>query len=624
MSGHGLNLADTVVNDEQRVYIAERARGGAAMVGLNSAPVHADAHHFGEQSLALYSDEVVPGLTRLAQDVHEAQSLLFAILWHGGHNVPFRAGQAPVAPSPMPGVWTGDVPRSLQADEIRKLARSYGHATRRCREAGLDAVEVQTGSDYLLGSFLSPTLNRRNDRYGGSLENRVRAVREVLEHVREAAGDDMAVGVRTSAAHLIPTDPDGYGLEHSVPSMRLLTELGLCDWVSVIVGSHYAPDQLVPPMDLPRGNAVEWARAFRRELTVPVIVAGRIRTPSEAEDILSDGAADIVAMARSWIAEPDWIVKVERGEENRIRPCVSCNQGCWETVMRGGVGTCIANPSAARELELPTPSPTRSARQITVVGGGPASLEAARILALRGHDVLLCEQRDRLGGELLLAGLAPHRAELLALVSWWEGELKELGVEILLNTRLDPSDARDANELVWAVGAEPGGTGVWRRRPQLVAGIPGTEGLAHGRDLMRDGLTVAGRVLVIDEEGGWPAVSLAEHLAARATVTHVVVACADVAFGGPQLEFTLEASRVARRLAEAGVEVAPSTLVAAVDNGRATSVAGTEIGTFDAIVLSTGTIAPELPDGELAVGDCVAPRGIWAATNDAARLARAL
>jgi len=485
-------------------------------------------------------------------------------------------------------------------------------------------VEIQTAADYILGSFLSRTLNRRTDEYGGSLANRVRVVAEVLEAVREAVDTTIAVAVRTSSAHLIATDPDGYSIEESIGAMRLLAERGLVDWISVLDGSYWSATQIIAPMTAPRRGGEASAAAFSAAgLGVPIITTGRIRTPVEAEELLAAGHADVVALGRTLLADPQWAEKALAGSVDRIRPCVSCNQACWGSFSVGAPVSCIVNPAAGNEQSLPAPVRAATPRHIAVVGAGPAGMEAARVAAERGHRVTLYEASDDLGGDMHLAARAPHRQELSLALEWWARELERLGVDVRMRTRVD-DDPADADATVWAVGAAPGVGAVWRLRPSLVDGIPGCVGFPHGRDVMAGRALVAGRVLVIDEEGGWPAVSLSEWLAARDEVTHVTVATTASALGDPALLHTLEIFEVAPRLAAAGVVTVPGAIVLSVDHGHAELLGGSRLGPFDAIVMSTGTVAPELDDEALAVGDCVAPRGFWSATTDAARLARSI
>ena len=625
MSAHGMSSSDASGGVSPRLhnYVATRAQGGASMVGTESVPVHASS---GNKFLnvRLYSDEVVPSLRKLADAVHAAGSKMSVTLWHGGHNVSYIEGQSAVSSSPIPNI-ARETPRSITAAEIRELIAAYADATRRCREAGLDAVEVQTATSYLLGSFLSPAMNHRKDAYGGSFENRIRIVLEVCEAVREAAGPDMAVGVRTSTSHHIPYAPVDYKLEESVAAMKRVADAGLVDWVSVLSGSRWAPHETMPPMHVKRNQLSDEAKQFKAAIKVPVIVAGRIRSPADAERMIADGCADIVAMARTWIADPEWANKVIEGREDLIRPCMSCNQGCVAFVYRQIPGTCVLNPTAGREGELPlNPPPAAKPKKIAVVGGGPGGMEAARVAAARGHRVTLYEAEDRLGGQMRVASEAPHRAEMKDALTWWENELRQRQVDIRLGTRVESVNSLDADEVVWALGSDPGSTAIWRLRPWLQEGIPGSENLPFGREVITGEKQVAGHVLIIDEEGTWSAISLAETLAGRKEVTKVSVATTEAVWGEAELTFTRELPAVTARTRAAGIETVTSAVVEEVIGNRVRTRDGRELGPFDAIVLATGSVARPFPEGAKAVGDCLSPRGIWAVTLDAARLARTL
>jgi 2,4-dienoyl-CoA reductase (NADPH2) len=622
--GHSMWLGENgAIDDRYRAYLVARARGGAALVGIESAPIHPTSV-MSDRQIRLWEDAVVPGLKRTADDVHAAGGKVSIILWHGGHNISHFGGRVPLAPSPIPSPVSGDIPKAMTEDDIEEILAAYVSAARRCAEAGIDAIEVQTASDYLLGSFLSPKLNRRTDRFGGSLENRARFPVMVLEAVRKVVGPSFGVGVRTCIEHIIPSDPGGYGPDESLAAMKYLNERGLVDWVSLMTGAHWDFAEMISPMNFPRAQIAEQAAAFKKHLTVPIIVAGRIRTPQEAEAIIAKSQADVVAMARTFIAEPDWGVKAKRGDVDRIRPCMSCNQGCLGLVHRGQAGGCVINAAAGREAEVPAPERAANPLRVAVVGAGPSGLECARVAAERGHAVTLYEARDTLGGAMRLAAEAPHRQEMKLPLAWWERELRHLGVSIKLNTRIIDPLALGADKVVWAAGAAPSPQMVWRMRPGLVDGIPGTAGLAHGRDILAGRATATGKVLVIDEEGGWAAISAIETIAATPGVSAVAVTTANAVFGQPDLHFSEESRPVAKRLAAAKVQIHTATLVARVAGGTAITVAGAALGPFDTIVLSTGASANPIPNGAIGIGDCVAPRTFWAAVQDGARLARLL
>jgi 2,4-dienoyl-CoA reductase-like NADH-dependent reductase (Old Yellow Enzyme family) len=605
-------------------YLLARANGGAAMIGTESAPVHPSTMSR-SLGIRLYEDAVIPSLRHTAEAVRAADSRLAITLWHGGHKDSFIRGSYALAPSPVPNM-AGQVPKQITATEISGLVTAYGEAAERCLQAGLDAIELQTSTDYLLGSFLSPVLNRRTDAYGGNFNNRIRFVVQILESIRERVGDKLAVGVRTSARHDIPGSPLDYGLEESVASMTALNEAGLVDYVSVMIGSAWSPPESssIPHMAQPRIQLADEGKAFKQALSVPVILAGRIRSPEDAERTIAEGSADIVAMARTWIADPDWGNKVTSGRTDEIRPCMSCNQACVGFVFSGIPGSCVLNPVAGREAELGEVGTSEDPRTVSIIGGGPAGMEAARVCALRGHTVTLFEAGPELGGEFRLAAQAPHRAEMQAALDWWQRELLRLNVNIVLNTTVGLDTTLDSAVTIWAIGAQPSPMAVWRLRPYLFEGIPGTADLPSGRQILNRQVEAIGNVLVIDEEGGWAAVSLAETLAANDKVSAVTVTTPERALGDRALSLTWELATVRGRLRAAEILVLTETQVHQVLAPTAELTTGETIGPFDSIILSTGTSALPTPPNALAIGDCVAPRGLWAATSDATKLARTL
>jgi mycofactocin system FadH/OYE family oxidoreductase 2 len=599
-------------------YQAARARGGIALSVLGTSVVHpSSTRHFGV--LANLDESYVPAYRRVADAVHAHGAALFAQLNHQGmaaHGA--GAGRPLLAPSAVPSYIHGEVPAELDAPRIREIVAAFAAAADRCRRARLDGVLIHAAHGYLLNQFLSPLTNRRTDVYGGSLDNRVRLLLEVLAAIRGAVGRELVVGVRLSVDELVP---GGLTLDDSLPIARRLAESGLVDYLDVSSGVDYdwlSLGRHYPGMHWPEATWVHLAAAVKAAVAVPVACAGRIREPEQAERLLAEGALDLVQMARALIADPEWVNKARGGRVNEIRPCLYISSGCLEHLARGLPIGCVQNPTVGREGEHGTIAPAGAPKSVVVAGGGPAGMEAALVARQRGHRVVLLERDGALGGQMRTAARAPGRAELLRGIAFLERELARCGVDVRLGADADAAAVLrlSPDAVVVATGSDPAPLDVPGAARPSVCSV---------RDVL-DGRAASGpHVVVVDGLGGLGAASAAEHLARAGH--EVTIVTRDYAVGG-HIDHTTRPA-VERRLRETGVRQLTGTAVVrvaerAVELRDCFSERAWTLDGVDAVVHDMGGRPREALYHALAaagvaayrVGDCVAPRGLEEAYHE--------
>ena len=435
-------------------YCEARAAGGAALILLESMYVHPAGQNHRYQ-LGIHDDALVPGYRRLIAACHRHGALVGAQLQFGGRETSSAVtGTQPVAPSAVPcaALTGGDVPRPLEPDEIRALVEAFAQAARRALAAGFDAVEIHGAHGYLVGQFLSPYANRRDDAYGGDFERRLRFPLEVVAAVREAVGDRAPVLYRISADEHVP---GGLGLEDACRAAARLETAGI-DLLDVSAGIYESAPWIVQPMEMPQGCLVPLAREIRRHVRIPVSVAGRISDASVAEGVLEAGDADFVTLGRALHADPEMPRKSAEGREAEICPCVGCLT-CSQLLGQNEPVLCLANTQTGRERQYAIRRAPRR-RRIVVVGAGPAGLEAARVLALRGHAVAVLERGGEPGGQLLLARLVPGRRDLAGLAAYLADAARRAGAEIRLGVEatVESVAGHRPDAVVVATGARPG------------------------------------------------------------------------------------------------------------------------------------------------------------------------
>lgn len=404
-------------------------------------------------------DEFVPGFRGLVDSVHRRGAVVFLQLALLGGRAP--TGRA-IAPSAIQSPLYPGVPEELSGEEVRNLVRKWRDAALRARSAGFDGVEVHGGHTYLIGAFMSPHANRREDEYGGDFRGRMRFPTEIIRGIKADCGEDYPVGVKFSAYEALP---NGINAPLSVDIAEHLERAG-ADYLHVssstyMLGGTAHPD--VPPLFVPEGPLVPFAEQIKKKVGVPVIAVAGITSPRKAEEIVAQGKADMVGVGRAMFADPHWASKVHAGREEEVTPCIRCNM-CHKKIVidRAGSVECTVNPS----LLAGGTKPASTGRRVVVIGGGPAGLEAALTASERGHQVTLYEKSDQPGGNVRLGCIPPFKQDLRRLLEYYEKRLRESDVRFVPGHEFTPEQAKDgeADALVVAVGA-----------PELVPDIPGID-----------------------------------------------------------------------------------------------------------------------------------------------------
>jgi 2,4-dienoyl-CoA reductase-like NADH-dependent reductase (Old Yellow Enzyme family) len=620
------NLAEqNRVGDRMLAFYRTVAEGGAGVVVSEAARVHpADA--VTPQAIALFDRGPLQGLRKLTDQVHRAGALFLFQLNHGGRQHLGRRVGTLLAPSAIACPRSGGVPHALTTREVEQMVEHFVAAALNAMEAGADGVEVHGAQGHLIGQFVSPYTNKRDDRYGGSLENRLRFPTEILAGVRRRIGHRAIVGYRLAVEEFTE---GGIDAAQAAEIAALLARAGLCDYVSLSQGNFNTIDTHLPdrhwPQETYRTIQAEVKRAVGDDLVV--VQSTRVQTPAQAESIIASGDGDMVGLCRALIVDPEWPEKARTGRAHEIRRCIACNQ-CWDWISTGEPIGCSTNPLAGREHhfgKLRRAAPSR----VIVVGGGPGGMEAARVAAMRGHRVTLIERDRQLGGKFLRASWFPTSSELAHLPMFQEAELRRLGVEIRL-------------------GEEATLAGLLAAQPHAVILATGAQAVVP--DIASDGSVPAiaptgvadlqplrnppGRPIVLmDEDGYYWAAAIAE---AAAPLGRLVFA---TRFFEPLRELPM-VSRIAtlRELDRAGAEHRTSMAPARIDRGAVVLrhyLTGREERIEDCAALlwvgaatSRNALFTGLKEAGLdrvhLVGDAFAPRRVAPALVEAQTAARAV
>ncbi|MFT8676245.1 MAG: NADH:flavin oxidoreductase [Acetobacter sp.] len=504
--------------DRYQLYHAEKAKGGIGLTMFGgSSSVDCDSPATPWSQIAVSDDSIIPYFQQFSDRVHAHGGKLMIQLTHMGRRTRWDtdAWLPVVAPSVMREPASRSVPKELEIEDIRRIVRSFADAARRCKEGGLDGLELSGAHGHLLDQFWSPSVNHRTDAYGGSLENRMRFGIEAFTAVREAVGDDYVVGIRMSGDELLK---NGVTHEDAVAIATEYARRGLIDFVNVLGGQ--ARDDMshaisLPNMSFPVAPFLHLASGIRREVEIPVFHAQRIMDLATAARAVAEGHVDMVAMTRAHIADPHIANKLAAGREDDIRQCVGAGY-CIDRIYVGGDALCLQNAATGREQTMPHDvPPAQVKRRVVVVGAGVAGLEAARVCALRGHDVTLLEKADRTGGQVNIAAKAGWREALSGIVRWLDGQVRKLGVDVRVNTQADAAMvAALAPDIVVVATGGKANPGEW----------PGHDLACTARDVLEGKASPEGSVLLYDEMGQHNAASVAELLATRGCQVEMVTA----------------------------------------------------------------------------------------------------
>jgi mycofactocin system FadH/OYE family oxidoreductase 1 len=606
---HVTNLGD----DERRItgrhlaYYRRRATGGCGLIVAEEASVHESDWPY---ERALLAARCADGWRRLAEMGRDEGALVLGAIGHAGGQGSSAYSQKPLwAPSRVPEVQAREVPKWMEPDDIAAVVAGFAAAAKLAVDAGLDGVEVNAGQHSLVRQFLSGLTNQREDEWG---QDRSRLAGDVLRTVRASLGRDHVLGLRLSCDELAPwagITPD------QAPSLAAALAADV-DYVVVVRGGIYSAEQTRPDFHQPPGFNVDLCRAVRAGLPdrVRVYLQGSVVDPAQAEWAVADGVCDGVEMTRAQIADPDLAARLHAGAAERIRPCIRCNQTCQVRDARNPIVTCVGEPSSGHETEDPDwYAPTALARDVVVVGAGPAGLETARVAAMRGLRVRIVERGNRTGGLAAVAGPGGP------LVDWLTSEVLRLGVRV--ETGSSSWAAEPAEVVVQCTGSRRG-----EATYEIVAGAT----VFDVADVRCGGVQLPdkGDVVLFDPIGGPIAVALSEELGERAilvTQDHIA---------GNELSRTGDLAPANVRLQQRGVRIERRSLLREV---RGAPTGGLEVELEDrfsgtrrsvacAAVVDCGFRLPtdRLPDADLQAGDCVAPRTIYEAVLEGRRAALAI
>ncbi len=437
---------DNTVSDRLKGYIEARAKGGVGLIIVEYTAI-VPGGRAAVMELGIWDDRFIKGLKELVEIAHSYDAKIGIQLHHAGRGTTSsKCGRKPVAPSAIMGS-SGELAEELSIEEIQELVKRYGEAAKRAKDAGFDCVEIHGAHGYLISQFLSPAANQRTDQYGGSVEGRLKFPIEVIKSVRKAVGDDYPIFFRINAEDMVN---DGRTINDTIKEAPILVKAGI-DTLNVSIGMLESSNWIITPGKPEYGFNADNTEAIKKVVDVPVIAVGKIHSPEIAEEILVKNKADMVALGRALLADPEFVNKVKDNNWQSIRHCIHCLNGCYSEPV-----TCTQNPDLGHEWEYRY-MPTGLAKNVIVVGGGPGGLEAALILARRCHQVTIYEKNSKLGGQVDCADKPPYKCDFENIIEYRKRELEARGVNIIVGKEVTLEDIKRMNvdAVVIATGSIP-------------------------------------------------------------------------------------------------------------------------------------------------------------------------